>query len=392
MHSPMTHNIRNLLRFFGLAFALLALTLAYWQLFRAAELTARNDNPRLVVAEQQIRRGAIVTLEGALLAETVIDGAGVAQRYYPEPLAAPVVGYYSLRYGTGGLEAAYDPQLRGVKTETWLSRLMHQPPIGERLIVTLDLAAQQRAAHALAEAGVTGAVILLQPDTGAIYVMANHPTFDPNALETTWDTLVDDPAAPLLNRVTQGLFPVGDLARLVGLISLMEHAKPQPESPFTIPLDELFASLSASEILATVRQLGLVDPWLFELPTSAATIPADLPAKGAEMSVTPLQVAFIGAAIANRGMVVPPSLVVRTSSTAAPKVRLIQPETAAALQPHLSPFSTTVSPEITGNQPLSWHLHLTNSDPPLVLVVVVTQKEAYRNAAATIAAATLLGF
>src|SRR5512136_2789762 len=117
----MAANIRRLAQSILIGFALVAAGLAYWQVVRAPELSARDDNPRLVQAELRLQRGRLLDRHGQVLAysepltggETALPGGSVLLRRYPQPAAVHAVGYYSLRYGTGGAEAAFDARLRG---------------------------------------------------------------------------------------------------------------------------------------------------------------------------------------------------------------------------------------------------------------------------------------
>lgn len=88
----------------------LALLTGYWQAARGPSLAAREDNPRLVLAERRIPRGAILDRNGQPLAASQSAPDGYVRRY--ERAAEPVVGYYSLRYGVGGAEATFDGELR----------------------------------------------------------------------------------------------------------------------------------------------------------------------------------------------------------------------------------------------------------------------------------------
>jgi len=227
----MKKSIRVLQNTMLLGGVLLALALVYWQIMRADALLSRGDNPRLVIAEQRVKRGKIVTAEGVPLAETLTAADGLTRRHYPYPNLATVSGYYSLRYGTGGLEAAFDPILRGENRQTWLNDVMHRPSVGRNITVTVRLGAQIAADTALARAEATGAVVVLDALSGEVLVLASRPTFDPNRLEAEWDTLTNSPQSPLLNRATQGLFPLGDMVRLVGLIGLSEAGTTIPLNP-----------------------------------------------------------------------------------------------------------------------------------------------------------------
>ena len=380
----MYRQIRQVQVFFLVAFVGLAAGLVYWQLIRAEGLLSRGNNPRPIIAELRIRRGAIYASDGTLLAETTLDAGGLAQRHYPHPAAAPLVGYYSLRYGTAGLEAAFDgvlrgqPRLEGVSNAPWLANLMHRPSEGDSITTTLHLPGQQMAVEALANWAETGAAVVMNARTGEVLVMASYPTFDPNTLESERDALIEDPRAPLLNRVTQGLFPSGDLVRLVGLIGLAETNRPIPAQPLTLPLADLLKPLPPPEFLETARNLGLDRDIDFALPTVAGTMPGSWPDRAAELGTTPLHVALIGSALMQGGLAPMPSLIAGATPS---RHRLMRAETAAAAGPIVGDFSALALPDVTGNQPLSWYLGLFDGEPPLVIVVVATTSEVDADAA-----------
>jgi peptidoglycan glycosyltransferase len=197
-----------------ISFAIIALTASYWQVIESPSLTAREDNPRQVEATVVIQRGNIYDAQGILLTTTTenYNGTGL-RRLYPHPEVAPVVGYYSLRYGTNGIEATRNPLLSGQEgptpiQEAW-RKLLHQPAVGGDVRLTLDLQVQRAAAEALGES--QGAIVVATVPDGAIRAMVSAPIFDPNFLDEDWNVLIQSPDAPLLNRVTQGVYQPGSL-------------------------------------------------------------------------------------------------------------------------------------------------------------------------------------
>ena len=189
--------------------ALIAIT-GYWQVALGSRLSSREDNPRLVLAERQIPRGAIQDRNGHPLAVSQRTQDGYV-RYYPEPSAAPVVGYYSLRHGLGGVEAAFDSELRGSAGQTQWDRFtdqfLHRVSPGQPVRLTLDVTVQRAADAALGERA--GAVVVLSVPEGEVIALVSRPTFDPGTLDRDWEKLRADPSAPLLNRATQGAYQPG---------------------------------------------------------------------------------------------------------------------------------------------------------------------------------------
>lgn len=215
------------------AFVLVAAALPYWGVVRATELTTRADNPRLIEAERRLDRGRILDRNGRVLARSDIDAEGVAHRQYTYSQLAPVLGYWSLKHGTAGIEHAFADPLRalpmGFQTglEQWL---YHRLPVGNDVVLTIDLDLQRVADEALGN--TPGAVVLLDAHSGAILAMASHPTFDPTHLDEDFTQLKDDPGRPLLNRATQGRYPPGSTFKTVTLSAALQEGIVRPRQMF----------------------------------------------------------------------------------------------------------------------------------------------------------------
>ena len=327
---------------------------------------ARGDNARNVIAQQRIARGAILDRTGEPLAYSEPGATGVMVRRYPHPEAASAVGYYSLTYGTAGIEAAHDAVLRGedgrADLEALLDELLHRPPAGSDVRATLDLGVQEAVVAALK--GRMGAAVVLDAATGDVLALASLPTYDPNTLDAQWDALTADRAAsPLLNRATAGLYQPGGAFQTVGLAALLgaqpdltdggervllraveEGSAPIMVNGLTLgctsepagealtlldayvygcpaPFAAAFeAGLTADFLWERLRVLGLLDvPALTGFHTGAARIAqpdgaaseawtALLTGQGA-LTITPLHLAQVVAAIANGGGAMPLRLV-----------------------------------------------------------------------------------
>jgi peptidoglycan glycosyltransferase len=237
----MNRSIVRLASLLLLGFFVVAAAVPYWGLIRAAELTARADNPRHIEAERRWDRGRILDRRGAVLAHTDLDDQGLAQRRYPYPQLAPVLGYWSIRHGTAGIEGAFDDALHGrplslqAHLDNWL---YHRSPVGHDVVLTVDLALQRVADQALGD--VRGAAVLLDARSGAILALASHPTFDPARIEEEFTALKQDPRAPLLNRVTQGRYPPGSTFKTVTLAAALEEGIVRPEQIFEDGDETLF--------------------------------------------------------------------------------------------------------------------------------------------------------
>jgi peptidoglycan glycosyltransferase len=375
----MTGNIQRLAQAILLGFALIAASLFYWQVARSPGLVVREDNPRLVQAELRVRRGRLFDRHGEILADSDLlpDPTGLAnvvQRRYPQSEVPHVAGYYSLRYGTGGAEAAFDSTLRGQLTP--LDQLLHRAQVGHDVALSIDLAAQRAADQALGER--RGAVVLLDVATGEVLTLVSHPAYDPATLDEDWDVLSADPDAPLLNRATQGVYAVGDLAQLVGLTGLLSAGITTPPDPQSTSLEEMLAPLSDSGYLATARQLGFDAAPPFDLPTGPGLLP-DFQDRGTprDLAVTPLHMARLAAAIADEGQMPVPTLAY-PAAVSAPD-RAFAPAVAASLQavtPRFDDYASwsgVATPQETGDQPLSWFVGYAPAETPRFAIAIVVE-------------------
>ena len=172
------------------------------------------------------QRGRVLSRDNIAIADTVDE-----RRVYPAPDVGHISGFNSRLYGTSGIEASYGDDLEGMSvlspTIILESRLLGTPieasPAGIRLV--LDMGLQRVAQNALGDR--KGAVVLLDPRTGAILALATYPRFDPNQLMTpnqaseedvaqvqaAWEQLTSNPDSPLLNRATQGRYPPGSVIK-----------------------------------------------------------------------------------------------------------------------------------------------------------------------------------
>jgi cell division protein FtsW (lipid II flippase)/cell division protein FtsI/penicillin-binding protein 2 len=281
-------SVRAVVLGLGLGLGVLALTCGYWSVLRAGWLVAREDNPRRVEYEQRIVRGRILDRNGAPLADVTVGPDGRVTRTYPEPAAAPVVGYASLRHGTGGIEAAFDRVLRGEAGrsvwETAWDNLLHRPPRGRDVQLTLDGMLQRLAQRSLD--GRTGAVVLLDASSGEVLAMASSPTFDPNRLEEEWEKLREDPNGSLLNRAVQGVQPGAALETVV-LAEALRHGL----TTLYTPAPDLTATLSVNGVAIGCR--GEVKPEEWMIGALRVACPGPFAALGQQLGTARLREGFL---------------------------------------------------------------------------------------------------
>ena len=208
-------------------FALLVANLTLIMVVQAGEYQSMPGNNHTVAKQAAIKRGTISTYDGTVLAQSVEAGDGTYERVYPAgDLASQVVGYYSTRYGTSGIENTYDDTLAGDQNyANWIDVLNAQAGItkpGHDVVLTLDSTIQQAAQDALY--GYAGACVVIDPKTGAILGMASSPTYDASEFESVLESSAnggDD--SSLLNRATQTQYAPGSTFKMVTLATAFEN-------------------------------------------------------------------------------------------------------------------------------------------------------------------------
>ncbi|MQA35457.1 penicillin-binding protein 2, partial [Modestobacter roseus] len=173
-------------------FTLLIVNVNVIQVIRADSLRGDERNNRGLVEEYDQERGSIVVAGNEVATSVPSEGSRLGYlRQYPQgPLYAPVTGYYSLIYGREGIEDAANDVLAGTDPRLAFRRLTDiftgRDPAGGNVELTIDPAVQQAAMDGLAglDDGLAGAVVALDPSTGAILGLASTPTYDPNQLSS----------------------------------------------------------------------------------------------------------------------------------------------------------------------------------------------------------------
>ena len=230
---------------------MLIVATTYWQTWASSGLAARQDNEIMRVAQFEIRRGTIYAANGkTVLATNVrkkVGGRTLYFRTYPtHGFASQAIGYSTQSRSRAGLEREENSYLTasdknvGTILSNLGDKLKGATIKGNDLWLNLKPGPQRLAQQLLA--GKCGAAVVLNPKTGAVYVMASSPTFDPNLIETP-DGYAKiqatkapcTPSAPLLNRATQGLYPPGSTFKIVTAAAALESGKFTPESTFSDP-------------------------------------------------------------------------------------------------------------------------------------------------------------
>ncbi len=180
---------------------LVAAQLVNIQLVKAKALQTSPFNPRVASQSANNPRGTIYAADGTVLAKSVPTPASVNRseyrydyvREYPQgPLYAGITGYDSvLNYGSTDIENEYNSYLGAhQQAPQTLSQLLFRqttPITTDDVTLTVEPSLQQAAWNALVStpAPNDGAVVVLDPKTGAVLAMVSNPTYDPNAMAST---------------------------------------------------------------------------------------------------------------------------------------------------------------------------------------------------------------
>ena len=361
-------------------FAVLVAFTSRWTVFDANALRDNPKNHRQLIEEQQIRRGLIRAGDDSVLARSIQQPDKSYVRTYPSGrLFSHAVGYSFVRQGRAGLERFYDDDLSGRTGElgSLLDRLSGTEQTGDNLVTTLDPAAQRVALQQLG--GRKGAVVALDPRTGAIRVMASVPGYDPNTVkdQQQFNALNRDNDAPLLNRNTQAGYPPGSTFKVVTAIAAIDSGRYTPDSrisgrngkrisgvPLNNDLGESFGDITLTEALTKsvntvfgeigeklgrttmqkyMDRLGFGRPVEVDLPRDERAASGErkgghiIPAtNGAvdvgrmaigqdKLTVTPLQMAMVASAVANGGKLMKPHIADRVVDRDGRTVRRIDP-------------------------------------------------------------------
>lgn len=241
--------------------AAVAFANGWWSYHRGPDLLTRTDNPRRAIDDLSVRRGSIYDRSNNTLAATT-GKSGEFSREISYPPLSPILGYTNPTYGQSGLEASLDSYLRGLEGNPnlviWWNHLLYgQPPPGLDVRLSLDMNLQQVADNALAQH--TGALVLLNAESGEILALTSHPYFDANQLAEKWDVLMQDVRSPLLNRATLGRYSTGDIGNILfsdGSEQQVLDAVPQIRLPVGAPLTKGEFMLSPLQVVLAAAPLS----------------------------------------------------------------------------------------------------------------------------------------
>ncbi len=238
--------IRRVIIVFGLLFLALLWNVEYVQVIQAGSLSKRPDNRRVLLDEYSRERGPILVGGDPIAQSVETKDSLVYQREYSDgPLYGHVTGFYSSIYGRTYLEESENSILAGTDDRLFVRRVIDlatgREPSGGSVLLTIDARAQKAADKALGNK--VGAAVALDPKTGRILAMVSHPTYDPNKLashsssiqQKAYQTYVNDPKNPMLNRATRQRYPPGSTFKLVTAAAALSSGNYSPTSVLASP-------------------------------------------------------------------------------------------------------------------------------------------------------------
>ncbi|ABD13780.1 cell elongation-specific peptidoglycan D,D-transpeptidase [Frankia casuarinae] len=379
-------------------FAALLVNANWLQVGEAGSLKSQPTNGRQITERLERQRGAIVAGDVEIARSVPSNDQYKYQRQYPAgQLYSNVTGYYTL-FTAAGLERSEDVFLSGDDDRLLASRVTGLFTGAERrggsVVTTINPAVQKAAAEALGNR--KGAVVAIEPSTGAILAMVTNPSYDANALAAhdekaaanAYGLLSGNPDQPLLNRAAQQTYPPGSTFKLITAAAALSQGRtpdtrvaapdelPLPLSTVRLPnfggercgdgetdtlihalaiscntaFAQLGIDLGADTLRRQAEAFGLNATFPdFPLQQARSVFPAKLDAAQTAQSaigqydvrVTPLQMAEVVAAIANDGTEMKPYIVSELRSPDLKRISKTEPKKLG------EPVSSEVAAQLT---------------------------------------------
>jgi peptidoglycan glycosyltransferase len=367
----------SIAKLFGVVVVLFALLVGWtsrWTVFDASSLAANQLNRRTLVDELRIRRGRLIADDGTVLARSVAAPQQTWTRTYPTTtLFAQPVGYFNALQGqAAGLERSRTPELQGIQTglSSVFGQLGGSQRVGDDVYTTLDPKAQRLAQQLLA--GRAGAVVALNPQTGAVKVLYANPSYNDNHPLSTAG------GASTFNRATQSSYPPGSTFKVVTVTAAIDSGRYTPnsivngKSPVTIsgvplnndnnqsfgPIDlttaltysvntvwgQVAESLGRGTMTRYMKRFGFYAKPPIDLPPGELNASRPQAPNGSfyrpgspsedigriaigqgGLLVTPLQMAMVASAVANGGRLMAPRLTARAVDQTGRTVETVHP-------------------------------------------------------------------
>ncbi|MGA9276707.1 peptidoglycan D,D-transpeptidase FtsI family protein [Ilumatobacter sp.] len=371
----MNRQIRQLAVGLMSLYVVLFATLNYWQVGKQEVLNANVENTRAVRREFDRPRGPIVTADGVVAAISVPTVEPTADfdriREYPTgDLLSNVTGYFTLSFGSTGVERVYGDVLTGTTTEQQIRALgdLLSSNIDNSGSVQLALRDDLQEVAKFALGGRTGSVVVTEVASGAVRAMYSNPSYDPNTFvslpfEDAQEAIIDlqnAPGNPLLSGAFQQRYMPGSTFKVIttgigleaGVIDTTtefaresEWVPPQTNDPIqnyrgsvcggdlpevfrrscNIPFAQTAINLGPDRMVDGVGDWGIGEELPLDIPGAVASTFGDttdldqkLPLLGIrgfgqnDDQMVPLHMAMVAATVANGGRMMAPYVVEAT--------------------------------------------------------------------------------
>ncbi|MFI6640474.1 peptidoglycan D,D-transpeptidase FtsI family protein [Streptomyces sp. NPDC050504] len=360
----MNKPLRRIAIFCGLLMLALLVRTNYLQYVRADELNSRKENRRVQIERYAHKRGDIIVDNKAITGSVETSGSDFKYKrvWKNGPMWAPVTGYSSQAFDSSQIENIEDGILTGNSDQLFFDRTMAmftgEEKKGGNVVLTLNAKAQQKAFDGLGKK--RGAVVALDPKTGAILALASTPSYDPSVFagnsktdEKNRQVLLNDKNKPMLNRALRETYPPGSTFKVVTAAAALEdglykdiNEKTDSPLPWRLPLStkdlnnegdipckdaslklalqvscntvfgKISDDLGNEKMIKQADRFGFNKEHFTPVRADASVYPeADRPQNAmggigqASNRTTPLQMAMVAAAIANDGKLMKPYMV-----------------------------------------------------------------------------------
>ncbi|MFI1782257.1 peptidoglycan D,D-transpeptidase FtsI family protein [Streptomyces rubiginosohelvolus] len=377
----MNKPLRRIAIFCGILVMALLIRDNWLQYVRADELNSHKYNRRVEIERYAHERGDIIVDGKAITgsAETEDSDFRYKRVWKNGPLWAPVTGYSSQAFDSSQLENLEDGILTGNDDQLFFDRTLSmftgEKKRGGNIVTTLNGDAQKAAFKGLGEK--KGAVVALDPKSGAILALASTPSYDPSVFagnsmkdSDNRQKLLKDKDKPMLNRALRETYPPGSTFKVVTAAAALENglyddidAKTESPLPWTLPqsttelknegsipckdaslrealrwsCNTVFGKMSDDlgnrKMIEQTDKFGFNKEVFTPVRADASIYPEDNKPQNAMAGIgqasnrtTPLQMAMVASAIANDGKLMQPYMVAERQAPNLDPVYTAEPE------------------------------------------------------------------
>ncbi|MFF0568144.1 peptidoglycan D,D-transpeptidase FtsI family protein [Streptomyces sp. NPDC004041] len=377
----MNKPLRRIAIFCGILVLALLIRDNWLQYVRADELNSHKYNRRVEIERYAHERGDIIVDGKAITGSVETEDSDFRYKrvWKNGPLWAPVTGYSSQAFDSSQLENLEDGILTGNDDQLFFDRTLSmftgEEKRGGNVVTTLNGDAQKAAFEGLGDK--KGAVVALDPRSGAILALASTPSYDPSVFagnsmkdSDNRQELLQDKDKPMLNRALRETYPPGSTFKVVTAAAALENglyddidAKTDSPLPWTLPqtsvplqnegdipcedaslrealrwscntvFGKMSDDLGNQKMIEQTDKFGFNEEVFTPVRADASIYPEDNKPQNAMAGIgqasnraTPLQMAMVASAIANDGKLMQPYMVAERQAPNLDPVYTAEPE------------------------------------------------------------------